>query len=83
MTAYSKIEVVEMPGEPARVVLTGTDATEAVCEIDPASAVALAADLLEVARNRLGRVKGRVWDGGLEPIGAIARRVVAALEADR
>ncbi len=83
MMAYYKIEVVEMPGEPARVVLTGADAAEAACEIDPASAVALAADLLEAARNRLGRGKGRVWDGGLEPIGAAARRVVAAPEANR
>ena len=83
MMAYSKIEVVEIPGEPARVVLTGADAAEAVCEIDPASAVGLAADLLEVARVRLGRAKGRVWDGGLEPVGAVARRIVAALEADR
>ena len=83
MTAYSKIEVVEVPGEPARVVLTGADAAEAACEVDPASAVALAADLLEAARNRLGRARGRAWNGGLEPIGDVARRVVAALEADR
>lgn len=83
MTAYSRVEVVEAPGEPARVVLTGVGGAEAACEVDPASAVALAADLLAVARNRLGRAKGRVWDGRLEPIGAVARRVVAALEADR
>lgn len=80
---FNRIEVVEMPGEPARVVLTGEEGAEAACEVDPASAVALAADLLEVARNRLGRAKGRVWGGGLEPIGAVVRRVVAALEADR
>ena len=79
----NRIEVVEVPGEPARLVLTGTEGAEAACEIDPASAVELAADLLEVARNRLGRAKERTWGGGLEPIGDVAGRIVAALEADR
>ena len=64
---FNRIEVVEMPGEPARLVLIDAEGVEAACEVDPASAVALAADLLEVARNRLGRAKGRVWaDGGRE-----------------
>ncbi|MBM3535855.1 MAG: hypothetical protein FJX60_22825 [Alphaproteobacteria bacterium] len=81
-TAYVNIEVVEMPGEPARVVLKGAGEAEAACEVDPASAVALAADLLEVARNRLGRARERTWGGGPKHVGPIACRAVDALEAN-
>ena len=80
---FDRIEVVELPGEPARVVLSGAEGAEAACEVDPASAVGLAADLLEVARNRLGRAKERTWGDGPEHIGDVARRVVATLEAER
>ena len=51
----SRAVVTDPPGEATRVALYGPDGVLAYVELDPASAVGLAADLLEAARVRLGR----------------------------
>jgi hypothetical protein len=51
--------VIEQAGEPTKLVLTSDDGALASLVLGPADAIALASDLLNAARRRLGRGEGR------------------------
>jgi hypothetical protein len=55
----TRATLIESGGEPLKLVLRSDDESLAVLTLGPADAVALASDLLNAARRRLGRGEGR------------------------
>lgn len=55
--AATRAVVTDPPGEPTRLALYRDDVLLASVQLDPASAVGIAGDLLEAARLRLGRAR--------------------------